>query len=108
MYRICALQNNHDLAEIFEGVRVDLEGIILLEQEGKDNLINFANAGLGEINYEAYLSEVTRICIQYAHTDTQVQNMYIKYEYDEILVWQYCILWTMIMSTTEICNERRA
>ncbi|XP_046698794.1 prominin 1 b isoform X12 [Silurus meridionalis] len=52
--------NNHDLAEIFEGVNVDLEGIILLAEEGKDNLINFANAGLGEINYESYLSEVNK------------------------------------------------
>ncbi|XP_053475238.1 prominin 1 b [Ictalurus furcatus] len=52
--------NNHDLAAIFEEVNVDLEGIILLGEEGKDNLINFANAGLGEINYEAYLSEVNK------------------------------------------------
>ncbi|XP_060771823.1 prominin 1 b [Neoarius graeffei] len=52
--------NNHDLAEIFEGVNVDLEGIILLGEEGKDNLINFANTGLGEINYKAYLSEVNK------------------------------------------------
>lgn len=56
---IYVLQNNHGLAEIFNGVKVDLEGIILLEEEGKDNLINFANAGLGEIDYGAYLSEVT-------------------------------------------------
>ncbi|XP_053336287.1 prominin 1 b isoform X2 [Clarias gariepinus] len=52
--------NNHDLAEIFEGVSVDLDGIILLDEEGKDNLINFANAGLGDINYQAYLSEVNK------------------------------------------------
>lgn len=65
MHCICALQNNHDLAEIFEGVNVDLEGIILLEEEGKDNLINFANTGLGEINYDAYLSEVT--CMHTTH-----------------------------------------
>uniref|UniRef100_W5UFM4 Prominin-1-A n=1 Tax=Ictalurus punctatus TaxID=7998 RepID=W5UFM4_ICTPU len=52
--------NNHDLAAIFEEVNVDLEGIILLGEEGKDNLINFANAGLGEINYEAYFSEVNK------------------------------------------------
>uniref|UniRef100_A0AAY5ECB2 Prominin 1 b n=1 Tax=Electrophorus electricus TaxID=8005 RepID=A0AAY5ECB2_ELEEL len=45
---------------IFEGLNVDLQGIILLEQEGKDNLINFANTGLGEINYQAYLSVVNK------------------------------------------------
>ncbi|KAI4875704.1 hypothetical protein NFI96_023372, partial [Prochilodus magdalenae] len=50
----------HELANIFEGVKVDLQGVILLEQEGKDNLINFANTGLGEINYQAYLSEVNK------------------------------------------------
>ncbi|KAL7855755.1 hypothetical protein AOLI_G00193590 [Acnodon oligacanthus] len=51
---------NQELANIFEGVKVDLQGIILLEQEGKDNLINFANTGLGEINYQTYLSEVNK------------------------------------------------
>ncbi|XP_036439366.1 prominin 1 b [Colossoma macropomum] len=51
---------NQELANIFGGVKVDLQGIILLEQEGKDNLINFANTGLGEINYQAYLSEVNK------------------------------------------------
>ncbi|XP_026882321.1 prominin 1 b [Electrophorus electricus] len=51
---------NDELTEIFEGLNVDLQGIILLEQEGKDNLINFANTGLGEINYQAYLSVVNK------------------------------------------------
>ncbi|KAK2865642.1 hypothetical protein Q7C36_001698 [Tachysurus vachellii] len=50
----------HDLSEILEGINVDLEGIILLGEDGKDNLINFANSGLGEINYEAFLSEVNK------------------------------------------------
>ncbi|KAK3523192.1 hypothetical protein QTP86_021753, partial [Hemibagrus guttatus] len=52
--------NSHDLSEILEGINVDLKGIILLGEDGKDNLINFANSGLGEINYEAYLSEVNK------------------------------------------------
>ncbi|XP_066516144.1 prominin 1 b [Hoplias malabaricus] len=51
---------NRELANIFEGVKVDLQGVILLDQEGKDNLINFANTGLGEINYQAYLAEVNK------------------------------------------------
>src|SRR4029434_8534779 len=34
------------------------EGVVLLEQEGRDNLLNFANTGVGEIEYEAYLAEV--------------------------------------------------
>jgi len=40
-------------------VNVDLQGMLLLEQEGKDNLIDFANTGIGEIDYQAYLTEVT-------------------------------------------------
>ncbi|TSO98536.1 Prominin-1-A [Bagarius yarrelli] len=52
--------NNHDLSEILNGIQVDLKGIILLDEEGKDTLINFANSGLGEINYDAFLSEVNK------------------------------------------------
>ncbi|XP_051983504.1 prominin-1-A-like isoform X2 [Xyrauchen texanus] len=51
---------NQELAEIFNSVSVDLQGIILLEHEGKDNLIDFANTGIGEIDYQAYLSEVNK------------------------------------------------
>ncbi|XP_076846838.1 prominin 1 b isoform X3 [Brachyhypopomus gauderio] len=51
---------NDELKKIFEGVKVDLQGVILLEQEGKDNLINFANAGLGEIEYQAFLLVVNQ------------------------------------------------
>ncbi|XP_051994087.1 prominin-1-A-like isoform X2 [Xyrauchen texanus] len=51
---------NHELAKIFNSVSVDLRGIVLLEQEGKDNLIDFANTGIGEIDYQAYLSEVNK------------------------------------------------
>lgn len=57
---INATAYNPELAKILEGVNVDLQGIILLEQEGKDNLINFANTGLGEINYPGYLTEVNK------------------------------------------------
>lgn len=67
------LQYNPELANIFEGVKVDLQGITLLEQEGKDNLINFANTGLGEINYQGYLSEVTPA---HLHTGNQVLLSY--------------------------------
>ncbi|XP_032386788.1 prominin 1 b isoform X4 [Etheostoma spectabile] len=51
---------NKDLANVFESVRVDLQDILLLEQAGRDNLINFANSGVGEIDYEAYLAEVNK------------------------------------------------
>ncbi|XP_068583312.1 prominin 1 b [Cebidichthys violaceus] len=51
---------NRDLAKVFESVQVDLHDITLLEQAGRDNLINFANSGVGHIDYEAYLAEVTK------------------------------------------------
>ncbi|XP_039663409.1 prominin 1 b isoform X7 [Perca fluviatilis] len=51
---------NKDLAKVFESVQVDLQDIMLLEQAGRDNLMNFANSGVGEIDYEAYLAEVNK------------------------------------------------
>ncbi|XP_026127037.1 prominin-1-A-like [Carassius auratus] len=51
---------NLELTEIFNSVTVDLQGMLLLEQEGKDNLIDFANTGIGEIDYQAYLTEVNK------------------------------------------------
>lgn len=41
-------------------MRIDLRGIILLEAEGKQNLLDFSEAGLLEINYADYLEEVTQ------------------------------------------------
>ncbi|XP_041940776.1 prominin 1 b isoform X3 [Alosa sapidissima] len=51
---------NPELAKVFNSIRVDMEGIVLLEQEGRDNLLNFANTGVGEIEYEDYLAEVNK------------------------------------------------
>ncbi|XP_041839460.1 prominin 1 b isoform X3 [Melanotaenia boesemani] len=51
---------NKDLNKVFESVQVDLTDITLLEQAGRDNLMNFANSGIGEIDYPAYLAEVNK------------------------------------------------
>ncbi|XP_068444894.1 prominin 1 b isoform X2 [Clinocottus analis] len=51
---------NRDLAKVLESVQVDLKDISLLEQAGRDNLINFANSGVGNIDYEAYLAEANK------------------------------------------------
>lgn len=51
---------NKDLSKVFDSVQVDLQDITLLEQAGRDNLINFANSGIGHIDYEAYMAEVNR------------------------------------------------
>ena len=56
---MCVLQYNKDLSKVCEGVKIDLQNIQLLDPEGRDNLINFANTGVGEINFAAYLAEVT-------------------------------------------------
>ncbi|XP_060923412.1 prominin 1 b isoform X3 [Limanda limanda] len=51
---------NKDLAKVFENVQVDLQDVALLEQAGRDNLMNFANSGIGQIDYETYLSELSK------------------------------------------------
>uniref|UniRef100_A0A1A7XSY5 Prominin 1 b n=1 Tax=Iconisemion striatum TaxID=60296 RepID=A0A1A7XSY5_9TELE len=51
---------NKDLGKVLEGVKVDLKNVALLEQVGRDNLMNFANSGVGEIDYPAYLTELNK------------------------------------------------
>ncbi len=52
------LQYSKDVSRKFEGMKVDLRGIILLESEGKQNLISFTETGINEIDFAAYLEEV--------------------------------------------------
>ncbi|XP_032411741.1 prominin-1-A isoform X2 [Xiphophorus hellerii] len=47
-----------DVVRQLENFRIDLRTIILLEAEGKQNLLDFSEAGLSEINYADYLDEV--------------------------------------------------
>ncbi|XP_052429925.1 prominin-1-A isoform X2 [Carassius gibelio] len=49
-----------DVSRKFEGMKVDLRGIILLESEGKQNLISFTETGISEIDFAAYLEEVNK------------------------------------------------
>uniref|UniRef100_A0A8C1AAH4 Prominin 1 b n=1 Tax=Cyprinus carpio carpio TaxID=630221 RepID=A0A8C1AAH4_CYPCA len=51
---------NPELTKIFNSVNVDLKGMFLLEQEGKNHLVDFANTGIGDIDYQAYLTEVNK------------------------------------------------
>lgn len=55
------LQYSKDVSKKFEGMKVDLRGIILLESEGKQNLISFTETGINEIDFAAYLEEVHNI-----------------------------------------------
>lgn len=59
LYTCVSQQYNRDLAKVFDSVQVDLQGITLLEQAGRDNLINFANSGIGQIDFQVYLTEVS-------------------------------------------------
>ncbi|XP_056898563.1 prominin-1-A isoform X3 [Takifugu flavidus] len=49
-----------DVVARLNNVKIDLRGIILLEAEGKQNLLDFSEAGLLEINYADYLEEVNK------------------------------------------------
>uniref|UniRef100_A0AAQ5YS96 Prominin 1 b n=1 Tax=Amphiprion ocellaris TaxID=80972 RepID=A0AAQ5YS96_AMPOC len=50
---------NTTVVSNLDTLEIDLRGIILLEAEGKQNLLDFSEAGLSEINYADYLEEVT-------------------------------------------------
>ncbi|XP_074529577.1 prominin-1-A isoform X4 [Halichoeres trimaculatus] len=49
-----------DVLGQLESMKIDLRGIILLEAEGKQNLLDFSEVGLSEINYADYLEEVNK------------------------------------------------
>ncbi|CAL8331259.1 unnamed protein product [Lota lota] len=51
---------NKDLANVFESIHIQLQDISLLEQVGRDVLISFANSGVGEIDFTAYLTEANK------------------------------------------------
>uniref|UniRef100_A0A4W5QIU5 Prominin 1a n=1 Tax=Hucho hucho TaxID=62062 RepID=A0A4W5QIU5_9TELE len=49
-----------EVVKMFDSVKIDLRGIVLLESEGKQSLIDFSETGVAEINYAAYLEEVNK------------------------------------------------
>ncbi|XP_072318317.1 prominin 1 b isoform X2 [Eucyclogobius newberryi] len=51
---------NKDLSKTLESVQVDLRDVSLLEQAGRDNLLAFAGAGLGHVDYQAYQAELNK------------------------------------------------
>lgn len=63
---------------MFESVQVDLQDITLLEQVGRDNLINFANSGIGQIDYDAYLTEVGALVSQYRDSHLLTKSHYTQ------------------------------
>ncbi|KAM9850397.1 prominin-1-A [Aulostomus maculatus] len=49
-----------DVVAHLDSVKIDLRGIILLEAEGRQNLLDFSEVGLSETNYADYLEEVNK------------------------------------------------
>ncbi|XP_061441436.1 prominin-1 isoform X3 [Rhineura floridana] len=41
-------------------ININLSNIVLLDETGKENLMNFSSSGINEINFKAYLSEVNK------------------------------------------------
>ncbi|XP_065130028.2 prominin-1-A isoform X1 [Paramisgurnus dabryanus] len=49
-----------DVSRKFEEMKVDLRGIVLLETEGKQNLINYTETDINKIKFAAYLEELKK------------------------------------------------
>uniref|UniRef100_A0A8C8MMJ5 Prominin-1-A-like n=1 Tax=Oncorhynchus tshawytscha TaxID=74940 RepID=A0A8C8MMJ5_ONCTS len=54
------LNSSLEVGKMFNDVKIDLRVIVLLESEGKQNLIGFSETGVDRINYAAYLEEVNK------------------------------------------------
>lgn len=51
-------QYTEDVALKIEHIQINLSKIILLDEIGKENLLNFSSSGIEGINFAAYLTEV--------------------------------------------------
>uniref|UniRef100_A0A8C9VIV2 Prominin 1a n=1 Tax=Scleropages formosus TaxID=113540 RepID=A0A8C9VIV2_SCLFO len=64
MFNITALVDSSmyakDISVNFEDVKVDLTSEVLLEDEGKQNLISFTQTGIGDIKFQLYLAELNK------------------------------------------------
>ncbi|KAL0973675.1 hypothetical protein UPYG_G00209320 [Umbra pygmaea] len=64
VYNVSAFLNSSlhtkELGKMYDNVKIDLRGVILLKADGKQNLIDFSETGVAEINYAAYLEEVNK------------------------------------------------
>lgn len=54
-------QYTEDVALRIEHIQINLSKIILLDEIGKENLLNFSSSGIEGINFGAYLTEVRRL-----------------------------------------------
>lgn len=51
-------QYTEDVAFRIEHIQINLSKIILLDEIGKENLLNFSSSGIDGIDFSAYLTEV--------------------------------------------------
>lgn len=51
-------QYTEDVALKIEHIQINLSKIILLDEIGKENLLNFSSSGIDGIDFSAYLTEV--------------------------------------------------
>ncbi|KAI5624862.1 prominin-1-A isoform X9, partial [Silurus asotus] len=49
-----------DVSKKFDSLKVDLKTIVLLNTDGKHNLINFTEAGIKDIDFAAYIEELNK------------------------------------------------
>ncbi|XP_062991503.1 prominin-1 isoform X2 [Elgaria multicarinata webbii] len=49
-----------DVSLKIKHINVNLSNIVLLDEIGKENLMNFSSSGINEINFSAYLSEINK------------------------------------------------
>ncbi|XP_056658422.1 prominin-1 isoform X3 [Monodelphis domestica] len=53
-------QYTEDLTIKFESIKINLSSIVLLDEVGKENLMNFSYSGIDGIDFAAYLAEVNK------------------------------------------------
>ncbi|XP_072476416.1 prominin-1 isoform X2 [Notamacropus eugenii] len=53
-------QYTQDLTVQFESIKINLSSIVLLDEVGKENLLNFSFSGIDGIDFAAYLAEVNK------------------------------------------------
>lgn len=58
-YILFPFQYTEDVALKIEHIQINLSKIILLDEIGKENLLNFSSSGIEGINFAAYLAEVS-------------------------------------------------
>ncbi|XP_047013282.1 prominin-1-A isoform X4 [Ictalurus punctatus] len=49
-----------DVSKKFDGLKVDLKTIVLLDAEGKENLISFTETSIKDIDFAAYIEELNK------------------------------------------------